>query len=110
TMLALYHDIEQAAETVSAIIANRIIPATLEFLDKPTLQAVEDFAQVGLPTDVEAVLLIEQDGPPDIVEEDTEKIDKLCQAHHAIHVSVVKTKQEAEDLTAARRADRKSVV
>src|SRR5699024_9382653 len=104
TMLALYHDIEQAAETVSAIIANRIIPATLEFLDKPTLQAVEDFAQVGLPTDVEAVLLIEQDGPPDIVEEDTEKIAKLCQAHHAIRVSVAETKQEAEALTAARRA------
>src|SRR5699024_7122208 len=34
TMLALFHDLEAAAETVSAIIANRIIPATLEFLDR----------------------------------------------------------------------------
>src|SRR5699024_2426087 len=40
----------------------------------------------------------------DIVEEDTEKIAKLCQAHHAIRVSVAETKQEAEALTAARRA------
>src|SRR5699024_5394839 len=36
TMLALYHDLDEAAKTVSAIIANRIIPATLEFLDQET--------------------------------------------------------------------------
>lgn len=61
TMLALYQDIEACAQTVSNIIASRIIPATLEFLDQPTLQAVEAFAHIGLPTNVKAVLLIEQD-------------------------------------------------
>ena len=64
TMLALYDRIEDAAETVSAIIAARIIPCTLEFLDRMTAGCVEDYAHVGLPTDCDAVLLMETDGHP----------------------------------------------
>lgn len=64
TMLALYEDINEAARAVSSIIANKIIPATLEFLDQPTIEVVEEFAQIGLPTDVKAILLIEQDYLP----------------------------------------------
>ena len=52
TMLALYDRIEDAADTVSAIIAARIIPCTLEFLDQMTAKCVEDYAHVGLPTDL----------------------------------------------------------
>lgn len=73
TMLALYEDINEAARAVSSIIANKIIPATLEFLDQPTIEVVEEFAQIGLPTDVKAILLIEQDGPPEVVNRDIEK-------------------------------------
>lgn len=73
TMLALYQDLEAAAQTVSTIISNKIIPATLEFLDQPTLEVVEDFARIGLPTDVKAVLLIEQDGPQEVVLRDMKK-------------------------------------
>ena len=51
TMLALYDSIEAAADTVSAIIAAKIIPCTLEFLDHMTAGCVEDYAHVGLPTD-----------------------------------------------------------
>lgn len=104
TMLVLYHDLDAAAKTVSAIIANRIIPATLEFLDKLTLQVVEDFAQIGLPTDAQAVLLIEQDGAPEVVERDIERIEKLCIENGAFKVSVAKTEAEANDLMTARRA------
>src|SRR5690554_2709109 len=49
--LAVFHDLEQAGRSVERIIAARIIPATLEFLDRGTIQAVEAFAPVGLPTD-----------------------------------------------------------
>lgn len=104
TMLALYHDLEAAAETVSAIIANRIIPATLEFLDQETVKVVEDFAQIGLPTDAKAVLLIEQDGPVEVVERDMEKISQLCRENQAFDVSIAKSVEEAEALTAARRS------
>lgn len=103
TMLAQYDSIEAAAQTVSAIIANKIIPATLEFLDKSTLQVVEDFAKIGLPTDVEAVLLIEQDGSKEVVERDIAKIEKICKQEKAIKVEVANSEEHAYKLKEARR-------
>jgi glycolate oxidase len=104
TMLALYQDIESAAKSVSKIIASKIIPTTLEFLDQPTLKVVEDFAQIGLPTDVKAVLLIEQDGPIEVVQRDMAKIAEVCREQNAVSVQVAKTEAEAEALRTARRS------
>ncbi|MGD6830906.1 glycolate oxidase subunit GlcD [Sutcliffiella halmapala] len=104
TMLALYQDIEAAAKTVSKIISNKIIPTTLEFLDQPTLEVVEDFAKIGLPTDVKAVLLIEQDGPLEVVERDMKNIEDICLQEQAVSVQVAKTELEAEALRTARRS------
>ncbi|MBV7503967.1 glycolate oxidase subunit GlcD [Bacillus sp. sid0103] len=103
TMLALYEDLESAARSVSKIIANKIIPITLEFLDQPTLKVVEDFAQIGLPTDAKAVLLIEQDGTLEVVNRDLEKIIEVCKQEGAVSVQVAQSKEEAEKLTTARR-------
>ena len=77
TLLATYAATEDAAETVSAIIAARIIPCTLEFLDQKTLRCVEDFAHVGLPVEAAALLLIEVDGHPAA----TEEVSQLTAAH-----------------------------
>lgn len=103
TILALYEDLEAAARTVSKIIANKIIPATLEFLDQPTIAAVEDYAKIGLPTEAKAVLLIEQDGSPEQVEKDMAKIADICKSEEAVSVQMAKTVEEAEALTTARR-------
>ena len=103
TMLALYDDIEKAAETVSEIIASRIIPVTLEFLDQATVKVVEEFAQIGLPTEAEAILLIEQDGAPEVVERDIEKISVICKNNDAFQVEIAETEEEAEALMTARR-------
>lgn len=103
TALALYQDLEEAAKSVSKIIANQIIPTTLEFLDRKTLQVVEDFVKIGLPTDVEAVLLIEQDGSPEVVERDMAKIADICKAEGAVSVEVAESAEQAEALTTARR-------
>lgn len=104
TMLALYEDLESAARTVSTIIANKIIPVTLEFLDQPTLKVVEDYAQIGLPTDVKAVLLIEQDGPLEVVDRDITKMADICREKQAISVRMAQTEQDAENLRTARRS------
>jgi glycolate oxidase len=104
TMLALYQDIEAAAQTVSSIISNRIIPATLEFLDQPTLEVVEDFAKIGLPVDVKAVLLIEQDGPAEVVARDMKRIEEVCLENMAVSVQLAATEVEAEALRTARRS------
>lgn len=104
TMLALFHDLEAAAQTVSTIIANRIIPVTLEFLDQPTVKVVEDFAKIGLPTEAKAVLLIEQDGAPEVVERDIDTISQLCEENGAFDVQIAGSKAEAEALMTARRS------
>ncbi|PIK30333.1 glycolate oxidase subunit GlcD [Bacillus siamensis] len=104
TLLALYEHIEAAAESVSAIIAEKIIPATLEFLDQPTLQVIEDYAKIGLPTDAKAVLLIEQDGDSDTVRRDMEKIEAICRNGAAVSVQTAETEEEAFALTEARRS------
>jgi glycolate oxidase len=67
TLLATFSQMDAAAETVSAIIAAKIIPCTLEFLDRITMKCVEEYAHVGLPLDAEAILLMETDGHPVVV-------------------------------------------
>src|SRR5699024_10327242 len=104
TLLATYEDIDDAARTVSAIIENRIIPATLEFLDQPTVEVVEEYNQIGLPTDAKAILLIEQDGPESVVIRDIEKIAEICKELNAVTVNIAKNEAEANALTTARRS------
>jgi glycolate oxidase len=103
TMLALYDSIEAAAETVSAIIAARIIPCTLEFLDRMTTVCVEDYAKIGLPTDCAAVLLMETDGHPAAVEDEAAQMAAIARQHGARDVRTAKDDAEAASLAAARR-------
>ncbi len=103
TLLATYPTMAAAAETVSAIIAARIIPCTLEFLDRRTLRCVEDYAHVGLPLDAEAVLLVETDGHPAAVADEAARIEELARRHGATTVKRAADAAEADRLTTARR-------
>ena len=103
-MLAMFADMDQAARSVSDIIANRIIPGTLEFLDQGTIRVVEDFKQIGLPTDVAAILLIGQDGEPQTVDKDMERIAAICEKNEAVQIKVATTPEEADDVMTARRS------
>jgi glycolate dehydrogenase FAD-linked subunit len=103
TMLAMYDRIADAAETVSAIIAARIIPCTLEFLDQMTATCVEEFAHVGLPTDCAAVLLMETDGHPAAVADEAGQMASIARAKGARDVRLARNDAEALALAAARR-------
>jgi glycolate oxidase len=104
TLLATYATMEAAAETVSAIIAAKIVPCTLEFLDRKTIRCVEDFAQVGLPTDAEALLLIETDGHPAAVADEAARIEVLARKNSAVTVRRAADAAEAQRLATARRS------
>jgi len=103
TMLAVYDNMENAAKTVSAIIKAKIIPCTLEFLDKVTINCVEDYAGIGLPREAEALLLIESDGHPAAVEEEAAAMAAIAKANGAGEVKIAATAEEATSLAAARR-------
>ena len=103
TMLALYDSMGAAAETISAIIAAKIIPCTLEFLDKVTVGCVEDYSKIGLPTDVEALVLMETDGHPVVVEEEAEAMMRIARQCGAREVKAAANEAEGAQLAAARR-------
>lgn len=104
TMLALFHSLSDASRAVSQVIASKIIPATMEFMDRSTIRVVEDFAKAGLPVDAEAVLLIEQDGPEEVVVRDIDRIAAICRQEKAFEVKIAKTPEEGQQLLAARRS------
>ena len=104
TLLASFSKMDAAAEAVSAIIANRIIPCTLEFLDRKTIECVEAFTQAGLPRDAAAILLIETDGHAAAVAEEAEKISDLCTSRGATSVRRAASAAEAAQLATARRS------
>jgi glycolate oxidase len=103
TMLGLFDQMTDAARTISAIIEARIIPCTLEFLDRTTVACVEGFAHIGLPTDVEALTLMEVDGHPAQVAEAADQIEKIALEHGAREVRRASSEEEATRLASARR-------
>jgi glycolate oxidase len=102
-MLGLFDQMTDAARTISAIIEARIIPCTLEFLDRTTVACVEDFAHIGLPTDVEALTLMEVDGHPAQVAEAADQIEQIALEHGAREVRRASSEEEATRLASARR-------
>ena len=104
SMTAVFHDLRAASETVSAIIASRVIPATLEFMDRFTIRAVEEFSKAGLPLDAAALLLVEVDGHPAQVEEDARKVEDLCRSMGAGEVRVARDDAERDKIWQARRS------
>jgi glycolate oxidase len=103
TLLATFARMDQAAQTVSDIIAAPIIPCTLEFLDRTTIGCVEDYAQIGLPRDCEALLLMETDGHPAVVEDEAARMAALARQNGCLEVRVAQTEEEVARLASARR-------
>lgn len=104
TLVATYARMDQAAQTVSDIIAAHIIPCTLEFLDRTTIRCVEDYARIGLPIDCEALLLMETDGHPAAVAEEAAAMETIARRNGALELRVAKDEAEATRLATARRS------
>lgn len=104
SMMAVFDDVNKACETVAAIIAAKIVPATLEFMDNFTIRTVEDFAHAGLPVEAQALLLIEVDGHPGQVAEEAEKVEAICKKLGAQRIQVAKDANERNKVWEARRA------
>ena len=89
TLLADFMSINAAAQTVSAIIAEGIVPAALEMMDQATVGAVEaSIYAAGYPTDAAAVLLVEVDGAAAGLDDDVRAVDHICRAHGARDVRI----------------------
>jgi len=104
TMVATFSQMDAAAQTVSDIIAAKIIPCTLEFLDRTTIHCVEAYAKIGLPLDCEALLLMETDGHPAQVDDEARIMADIARKNGSIEVRLAKDDVEASKLASARRS------
>jgi glycolate oxidase len=103
TLLAIFNEMEQASQAVSAIIAKGMLPAALEMLDKVTMRAVEEAVHAGYPPDADAVLLIEVEGWQDSVDEQAEAVRAICENMGAREVRIGFTPADREALWAGRK-------
>ncbi len=103
TMIVFFKNLETAARTVSNIIRGKVVPATLEFLDRMTIGCVRSYIKFPLPEDTEAILLIEVDGSERLVTDDAERVREICISSGATAFRLATTKEEVEELWEARR-------
>ncbi len=103
SMLAVFDSVDKAGQTVADIIIHRVVPATLEIMDDITIRSVEAYTPVGLPVGAAAVLFIEVDGYPEVVEREAGIVRDICQTHQAQEVRVAKDEVERDRLWEARR-------
>jgi glycolate oxidase len=95
---------EDAGECVSRIIGAGIIPAGMEMMDKPAIHAGEAFVHAGYPLDVEALLIVELDGPSAEVDHLIERVEQIANECKAVSVKVSTSEEERNLFWAGRKA------
>jgi glycolate oxidase len=95
---------EDAGECVGRIIGAGIIPGGMEMMDKPAIHAVEEFVHAGYPLDVEALLIVELDGPQAEVDHLVARVEAIAQDCRAVSCRVSTSEQERLLFWAGRKA------
>jgi glycolate oxidase len=94
TLLAAFETIEDAAATVSGVIAAGIVPAALEMMDRRMTQAIENWLHAGLPVTAAAVLIAEVTGETPAVEAEAETIRRVASEKRATSVRMAADEAE----------------
>jgi len=95
---------ESAGDTVAGIIAGGIIPGGIEMMDRPAIHAAEDFVAAGYPRDVEALLIVELDGPEVEVDHLIGEVREIAGANGAVYARVSESEEERLRFWAGRKA------
>lgn len=103
TAMVLFDEIIASGRAISEVLSSGILPSKMEIMDQHSIVAVEEYARLGLPTDVEAILLIELDGHPLAIEEEMSQVADVCRSVGARRVQVARDHEEAEQLWQARK-------
>ncbi len=103
TLLVIYDDIADAAQSVSDIISDGIVPTTLEMMDAPIINAVEDSYACGYPRDAAAVLIVEVEGISVGLKDQLARISELCRKNHCRDIREAKDDAQRNRLWEGRR-------
>jgi glycolate oxidase len=95
---------EDAGNCVAAIIGAGIIPGGMEMMDRPAIHAADDFVHAGYPRDVEALLIVELDGPAAEVEHLVGEVEAIAQKNRAVSCRISTNEEERLLFWAGRKA------
>jgi glycolate dehydrogenase FAD-linked subunit len=103
-VLVSFASAEEAGECVARIIGAGIVPAGMEMMDKPAIHAVEQFVHAGYPLDIEALLIVELDGPQAEVDHLLARVEAIAQECQAVASRASNSEQERLLFWAGRKA------
>src|SRR5271156_2367680 len=95
---------ENAGNCVAAVIGAGIIPGGMEMMDRPAIHAAEAYAQAGYPLDVEALLIVELDGPVAEVDHLLAIVERLAKENRAVSLKISRNEAERLSFWAGRKA------
>jgi glycolate oxidase len=95
---------EDGGECVGRIIGAGIIPGGMEMMDGAAIKATEDFVHAGYPLDVEALLIVELDGPKAEVDHLIERVEAIAKKCKAVNVKVSQSEEQRLLFWAGRKA------
>ncbi|NJP05667.1 MAG: FAD-binding protein [Chloroflexaceae bacterium] len=104
TALAVFDRLDDACQTVEAIMAAGIVPAALELVDDACIGAIEDYMHLGLPRDAGALLLLMVDGEPEAVQAEAAAVLRQVQQGGARSVQQAASAKDETALWRARKA------
>lgn len=103
-LLIGFATVEGAGQCVADTIAAGIIPAGMEMMDRPAIHAAEAFVNVGYPLDVEALLIVELDGPAAECDHLLDNVERIARANGAVSLRASTDEQERLAFWAGRKA------
>lgn len=110
TALAYFSTVTEAGSVVTDLVSRRILPCTLELMDRTFLETVAEVYGVPCPSGTGAALLIEVDGPDAILDAQMESISAVCAQHNAIDFQRAHSEEERDNLWKARRGGTAALV
>lgn len=104
TLRAAFDSIETAGNAVSAIIAQGLIPATLELMDQKIVRIIEDYLHLGLPTTAGAIMIVEVDGYAESLDAQMEEVVAVLQRFGAFDLQIARNAAERDQLWYGRKS------
>jgi D-lactate dehydrogenase len=104
TLQAIYSDIRSAAEAVSRIMAQPVVPCALEFMDAAAIAMVRDYSDLGLPKAAQALLVIEVDGPIAGIEGSVARVAAAADGAGCLQIDHAEGEQDVARLWLTRKA------
>lgn len=104
TLQAIYADIHSAAQAVSAIMAQPVVPCALEFIDHKAIDMVRDYSTAELPKEAGALLMIEVDGPESAMDEMVTTVSRAASNDGLLSFQAPSSAEEIQALWDMRKA------